>query len=80
MGNKGDHPERLRRLAEAVRRSWTAHHDVVATRNAAMLSANEAGLSLGDIAKATGLARGYVQEIVIEQAARRPAEQPTGGT
>lgn len=43
-----------------------------------MLAANEAGLSLGQIAKATGLARGYVQEIVIEQAARRTAETSEG--
>lgn len=74
MTRPADSPERLRRLAEAVRRSELAHRDVLTCRNNEIIAANAAGLSLGTIAKATGLTRGYVQDIVTNHEHRELGE------
>lgn len=64
--------ERVRRLAEAVRRSAEVHSDTVAGRNAEILAAHDAGMTLGALAKATGLRRQTIMEIVVDGAAARP--------
>lgn len=82
MTRPDDFPERLRRLAEGVRRSEKAHRDVLTCRNNEIIEANRAGLSLGVIAKATRLSRGYVQDLLTNHAHRELTSEtnPEGGT
>lgn len=73
MTRQEDLLERLRRLAEGVRRSERAHRDSLTCRNNEIIEANTVvGLSLGAIAKATGLHRKYIQEIVTVHERRTP--------
>lgn len=63
------HAERLRRLAAAVARSKRAHADIVAARNVEICEAARAHLSVVSIARATGLSRVHVYEIIINEVA-----------
>lgn len=72
MTRAGNSPERLRRLAEGVRRSERAHRDALTCRNNEIIEANHGGMSFGAIAAATGLNRQYVQDIVTNHERREP--------
>lgn len=67
----GQHAERVRVLAEHARRSQQALADTIATRDEAILDAADAGVGLGAIADAAGLARGTIQQRVAAAAGRR---------
>jgi len=60
--------ERLARLAEAARRSSEAAADDRAALYAAMSQAENEGMTIGRIARATGMARSYVHKRVVEAA------------
>lgn len=62
--------ERLRRLAEAVRRSAAAHSDVIAARDAEIYLARQAGLTTYQIAKASGISRAQLNRVLADQAIR----------
>lgn len=72
-------PERVHRLAEAVRRAQSALTDTVESRDMAMLEANDDGWTLGQIAKAAGLARATVQQAIVNAAARRHGAEISAG-
>lgn len=63
--------ERVKRLSDAVRRSAEVHRDTVSARNAAMLEAHDAGTTIGELAKASGLRRQTVMEAVYAEVAER---------
>jgi hypothetical protein len=62
--------ERLRRLAAAARRSTEAAADDRAALYAAIVEADAAGMPLAEIARVTGLSRGYICQKVTEGAGR----------
>lgn len=58
---------RIQRASEAVRRGAEVQRDTVASRNALIIAAFDAGYSYGQIAAAAGLRRHTVMEIVSNQ-------------
>jgi len=62
--------ERLARLAEAARRSSEAASDDRAALYQAMSQAENEGMTIGQISRATGMARSYCHRKVIEQASK----------
>lgn len=59
--------EKLRRLSSAAAAASQVAEDDRAARNTAIYEASTAGWSLSKIAAATGMRRGSVHRIVIEQ-------------
>lgn len=63
-----DYLARVARLSDAVRTSFEVHADACATRDAAMLEANDAGHSIGEIAKASSYTRPGVRGMIAHAA------------
>lgn len=66
-----DYLARVARLSEAVRTSWEVHQDAWLARDAAMLEAQDAGHSIGEIGKASGYTRGGVRSMLAHAAVAR---------
>lgn len=62
---------RLQAHAAAVDRSKRCHHDTVTTRDNEILDAGDYGLSIPEIADATGLSYSRVAAILANSALRR---------
>jgi DNA invertase Pin-like site-specific DNA recombinase len=63
--------ERLRRLTNAAREAADAHAAAREARDAAIMTADDEGMKLREIARGSGLSLSHVQRIVVEQTARR---------
>ena len=78
MASRGagvDHLVRVERLSAAARTAGDLAADARLAPDQAIAEADEAGISLGRLRTASGLAKSHVQRIVIEATARR--QQPT---
>jgi len=63
--------DKLTRLAEPARVHAELARDSTATRDAAIADAYEAGGTVRELAKATGLSPAHIHRIVVREAARR---------